>query len=643
MNIQNLSGQVFGQYELRELLGFGGMGAAYLGFQKSLERKVAVKVLFPGLAAETGYIERFYREAKTAASLEHAHIVPVYDYGVQGDISYVVMRLLTGGTLEQRITQRMSTDKPLPSYGEISELLKQLASALDYAHSRGVIHRDIKPGNIMFDDNGLAYIVDFGIAKLMESSTSYTATGTPVGTPMYMPPEQWRSENLTPAADQYALAVTVYNLMTGRLPFEATTPYGLLHKALNEEPTPPQIHRDDVPNGVREAIERAMQKDPADRWENVTAFAIAFDNGIRGQTGQLTGFFTTPVLKMTPKTMGTNPIVIDPNSSLVIMNAPKPIYRTPVFWGMGAALLAAVAIVLFLIFRPGNKNTPAATLSEAELRQTVMSELNETGTAQVGAISTANAQVAFALTSTATQWTVTPTLDLSATAAITQTQDARATATQAAEVEATVNARTTATQNAATAEARATETQAVLDDEATALHFALNLTATAGAATATPTPTSSPTVTPTPTDTATATITPTATPTPNLRAIYDLQQFVLINISQETLDIRNLIFEQQAQDGTLRSFGAQSWSTGGNPGAMPPRGCFQLVTGPATQIRPPVSECPVFLGWFRVTNDNHYFWIAAQPGARFTVRAANRVGLLATCPTAAEECLFAAP
>jgi serine/threonine protein kinase len=142
-----------------------------------------------------------------------------------------VMRLLTGGTLEQRITQRMSADKPLPSYGEISELLKQLASALDYAHSRGVIHRDIKPGNIMFDDNGLAYIVDFGIAKLMESSTSYTATGTPVGTPMYMPPEQWRSENLTPAADQYALAVTIYNLMTGRLPFEATTPYGLLHKA----------------------------------------------------------------------------------------------------------------------------------------------------------------------------------------------------------------------------------------------------------------------------------------------------------------------------------------------------------------------------------------------------------------------------
>jgi serine/threonine protein kinase len=156
MNIQNLSGQVLGQYELRDILGFGGMGVVYRGRQTNLDREVAIKVLVPGLANEPGYVERFYREAKTAAGLEHSHIVPVYDYGVQGEISYVVMRLLTGGTLEQRITQRAGTDKALPSLGEISELLKQLASALDYAHSRGVIHRDIKPGNIMFDDQGQA-------------------------------------------------------------------------------------------------------------------------------------------------------------------------------------------------------------------------------------------------------------------------------------------------------------------------------------------------------------------------------------------------------------------------------------------------------------------------------------------------------
>ena len=262
MNMQSLTGQVLGQYELRDMLGFGGMGVAYRAHQRNLERDVAIKILFPGLAAEAGYIERFYREAKTAASLEHAHIVPVYDYGVQGELSYVVMRLLTGGSLESRMAQRLSAEKPLPSFGEISELLRQLASALDYAHSRGVIHRDIKPGNLMFDEHGLAYLVDFGIAKLMEATTSYTSTGTPVGTPMYMSPEQWRSETLTPAADQYALAISVYQLMTGKLPFEATTPYGILHKHLNEDPTPPEIHREDVPPAVRDVLERAIGKEP---------------------------------------------------------------------------------------------------------------------------------------------------------------------------------------------------------------------------------------------------------------------------------------------------------------------------------------------------------------------------------------------
>jgi hypothetical protein len=339
------------------------------------------------------------------------------------------------------------------------------------------------------------------------------------------------------------------------------------------------------------------------------------------------------------------------------VNAPKPVYRTPIFWGMGAALLVAIAVVLFLLFRPGNNDSPSATLSEADLRQTVMSEMNATGTVAIGATATSVAQVAFALTSTATQWTATPTPDLSATAALTQTQDARATLTQAAEVEATVNARTTATQAAATANAQATATQTILDAQATALRFALNLTATARAATDTPTATptvlatatDTPTLTPlptdtaTPTDTPTPTLTPTATPTPNLRAIYDQDQFILINISQETLNIRNLVFEQQAQDGTLRSFTAVSWSSGSNPGAMPPGGCFQVVTSLATQIRPSASDCPVFLGWFRVDNQNRYFWIAAQPGANFTVRAANRQAPLATCAIGAEECLFTVP
>jgi serine/threonine protein kinase len=271
MTIQNLSGQTLGQYELRELLGAGGMGAVYRAYQRNLEREVAVKILSAALIDDTGYVERFYREAKTAAALEHAHIVPVHDFGIQGNVSYVVMRWLTGGTLGERMLQRFEMDQPLPALSEIAEMLRQIASALDYAHSQGVIHRDIKPNNIMFDNQGNAFLVDFGIAKLMHVTSGLTGTGMTMGTPSFMSPEQWRSEELTPAADQYALAATIYALMVGHDPFESSTPYGLMHKHLNEMPRPPHLERDDVPEAISLVMQRAMAKDPEARFGTVTA------------------------------------------------------------------------------------------------------------------------------------------------------------------------------------------------------------------------------------------------------------------------------------------------------------------------------------------------------------------------------------
>jgi serine/threonine-protein kinase len=172
MGVQNLTGQTLGQYELRELLGAGGMGAVYRAYQPSLQRTVAIKVLKPELTSDPGYIERFTREARTSAALEHPNIIPIIDYGTQQDISYLVMRLLTGGSLSERVAQRAGTEHPLPSLGEIADLLRQVGSALDYAHNQGVIHRDIKPSNIMFDNHGNAYVVDFGIAKLLEATAT---------------------------------------------------------------------------------------------------------------------------------------------------------------------------------------------------------------------------------------------------------------------------------------------------------------------------------------------------------------------------------------------------------------------------------------------------------------------------------------
>ncbi|MEM6530654.1 MAG: serine/threonine-protein kinase, partial [Chloroflexota bacterium] len=186
VDIQSLEGQQIGQFELRKLIGTGGMGAVYRGVQINLKRDVAVKILSNKLSKNADYIERFNREALIAASLEHTSIVPIYDYGVKDDINYVAMRLLTGGSLDDRVAYNKLNDRPLASLIEIVAMLRQLASALDYAHSRGVVHRDVKTSNVMFDEQGNAYVVDFGIARLAEVTSQLTGTGVAIGTPSYM-------------------------------------------------------------------------------------------------------------------------------------------------------------------------------------------------------------------------------------------------------------------------------------------------------------------------------------------------------------------------------------------------------------------------------------------------------------------------
>lgn len=314
MSLQSLSGITLGQYELRELLGAGGMGAVYKGYQANLDRYVAVKILSQALASNQDLLERFNREAKTYASLEHAHIVPIHDYGTQDGISYVVMRLLTGGTLSDRIEYSQKTGRPLPSLDETARILRQLGSALDYAHSRGVIHRDIKTSNVMFDEQGTAFLVDFGIAKLMNATNALTGTGMAMGTPSYMAPEQWRGDEVTPSADLYSLAVLAYVTLTARLPFEADTPFALMHKHLHEEPTPVTLFRADLPDAVREVLKKALAKTPQERHGSVLEFVEAFAGAVHAQPGQPTGFFQTPLPQKVYSTPGTG--------SKIDLNAP---------------------------------------------------------------------------------------------------------------------------------------------------------------------------------------------------------------------------------------------------------------------------------------------------------------------------------
>ncbi len=537
MSFQNLTGQTLGQYELRELLGMGGMGAVYRAYQRSLKRYVAVKVMSAALAQQPGYIERFTREAETSAALEHPNIIPIFDYGAQQDISYLVMRLLTGGTLAERMAQRAGTGQLLPSLGEIAGLLRQVGSALDYAHNQGVIHRDIKPSNVMFDNHGNAFVVDFGIAKLLDATSGLTGTGSVVGTWGYMAPEQWRGEGLTAATDQYALGIMTYALVTGRLPFEAPTPPGIMHKHLYELPTPPHVQRPDVPEALTAVIERALAKNSADRFPTCTAFAQAFDGAIRGNTGEMTNYFTMPVRR---KAAASGVFTPGPRASTTVA---RPLHKTPAFWAMGGLVAVMAAVILLLVLRqdgdartgslvagdqtgtalaalpaatetptapalvtatplPSDTPAPSATptdtatatatpTSSPTATLTPTAAPTETPTlSQTEVEATIQAGVAWALTQTATQWTPTPSPTPTETSTFTPTVD----------LEATVMARLMGTQ-------AALDAQATLAAAATGTQFVRDLTATAASWTDTPT------VTATVTASATATPPPSATAT----------------------------------------------------------------------------------------------------------------------------------
>lgn len=432
MSSHNLSGSTLGQYQIRTLLGEGGMGAVYRAYQANLNREVALKVLLGSLVAHPGYLERFTREAKTAAALEHPHIVPIYDYGVHGDIAFVAMRLLTGGSLAERLDHTLENDLPLPVADEVSDLLLKLASALDYAHSQGVIHRDIKLSNVMFDNHRTPFLVDFGIAKLLGAEVDLTSPGQAVGTPMFMPPEQWRGDALSPSADQYALAVLAYTLLTGRAPFEGDSQFVLMHKHLHEMPTPPHFKRPQLPVACSTVLERALAKVPQDRYPTVTAFAQALKMATASQSGEMTHFFTMPLPRQVRAAPASRP--------------PRPLKHRSLVWGL--ATLLVLAIVAALIFMLGNgeenggQEEAAYTLSRTPTDQPASPTSNATEVAQLmetqiwqGFTETALAltpllnptslyetQVANAiLTITAQSWTATPTATETPTATATAT------------------------------------------------------------------------------------------------------------------------------------------------------------------------------------------------------------------------------
>ena len=273
----DLSGKILGGCKLIHVVGKGGMATVYRGIQLSVDRPVAVKVLAPALARDPRTVQRFQREARIIARLEHPHIRAVYDFGHENNLLYIVMQWIEGGNLLDELQRgKMHPDRAL-------SLLDQIASALDYAHAQGVIHRDLKPSNVLLDTNDNAFLTDFGIAKMTGESTSagLTAPQAVMGTPLYMAPEQWRGEPADERTDIYALGIIAYWMLVGQVPFTSDTPQGLMYKHLHDPPPPPHRLNAHLPRAVADVLGRALAKDPRRRYVRAREFVQALRYAMR--------------------------------------------------------------------------------------------------------------------------------------------------------------------------------------------------------------------------------------------------------------------------------------------------------------------------------------------------------------------------
>ncbi|MBK8932979.1 MAG: protein kinase [Chloroflexi bacterium] len=279
-----LIGQQIGHYEIRSHIARGGMADVYLAFDVNLHRKVALKVMLAQLSADTQFVERFRREAQTVAQLEHPNIIQVYGIGLTPDQRpYIAMPFIDGGALRDTLEMLTRRGELLPTTQALA-IVRQMADALRVAHAAGIVHRDIKPSNILLRPDGTPILVDLGIAAV-QSAPKLTQTGTLIGTPNYMSPEQARGEKLDGRSDLYSLGVILYEMLAGKRPFEADDPLAVLHKHVYEEPTPLENIRHDLTPHTRYVVQAAMQKNPMNRLPTAVDMRNAIDQAIEAEGG----------------------------------------------------------------------------------------------------------------------------------------------------------------------------------------------------------------------------------------------------------------------------------------------------------------------------------------------------------------------
>ena len=280
--MDDLINRTLGGYQIIEQVGIGGMATVYKAYQANMDRYVAIKVLPRQLAEDPSFLARFEQEVRTIARLENKNILPVYDYGEQDGYTYLVMRYVGHGTLKDLTLQG---PLPLPT---VMDFLEQIAEALQYAHDKGVIHRDVKTSNVLIDEHQQCYLTDFGIAKLAASSAHFTASGALIGTPAYMSPEQCSGMTIDHRSDLYSLGIVLYEMLTGSVPYQAETPVAIVLMHMQSPlPSPRQVNPN-IPEPVEQVVFRALAKSPDERYQSARDFAQALRQAMTKATDSAT-------------------------------------------------------------------------------------------------------------------------------------------------------------------------------------------------------------------------------------------------------------------------------------------------------------------------------------------------------------------
>ncbi len=378
----DMVGYNLGQYRIVEQIGLGGMATVYKAYQPALERYVAIKILPAYYAHQPDFAERFTREARAVAKLTHPHVLPIYDFGQENGLSYIVMQYVDAGTLKEMLGQPVSL-------ATAADVIEQIADALDYAHDQGIIHRDVKPSNVLMDRGRWVLLSDFGLAKIVEGSVQLTGSGVGVGTPSYMAPEQGQGLKVDRRADIYSLGVILYEMVTGRVPFEAETPMAIVVKHITEPlPLPGKINPD-LPESVERVIMKALAKNREDRYETAGKMAFALRKAIAELDTLVAEAAPSPQVGIAE--VEVSPTVVEEGEATRVV-PPPGVVPAPGRKGLPVGAIVAGAALLLVLLAAGlllarrlatGRHAEATQAAVTEMPQAVAVETPSSGPADV--------------------------------------------------------------------------------------------------------------------------------------------------------------------------------------------------------------------------------------------------------------------